>query len=266
MDLVGDIGGTHTRLALARDGLLVDDTWASFTNADFPDPESLIATFLQGAPVIRRLCIAAAGPVAGQSLTLTNYPWVLERMRLAALTGGAQVTLVNDMQGQGHGLCAVQKPHRHLAGPAQMQSDRALIINIGTGLNAAVVHDFDGRTFVPPSEAGHMYLGGEKNAVLAEDQASGRALAAGKSQSDLAAALALFLHDVALVHLPDSGIYLTGGVAQALSGRIDWAALHHAMVGHGPYQTQLSAMGLFLVTDDRIALRGTARIAAGMTA
>lgn len=260
MDLVGDIGGTHTRLCLAAGGALIEESWKRYTNAEFHSAEALIGAYLQDAPLVSHLCLAAAGPVVGHSLALTNHPWVLERMRLTALTEGAQVTLVNDMQGQGHGLQAVAPDAlRHLAGPRAGVENRALVVNIGTGLNAAVVHRVDGRTFVPPSEAGHIYLDG---AVLAEDRASGRALTSGVSEHDLTKALARFVHDLAHVHLPTNGIFLTGGVAQVLAGRLDWAGLHMAMQGQGPYRDLLARLPIHLVTDDRITLRGAARIAA----
>ncbi len=266
MDLVGDIGGTNTRLALAAGGTLIEETWASYSNADFDSPDAIIAAYLQGRPAISRLCIAAAGPVTGHRLKLTNYPWELERLRLTALTGGAQVTLVNDLQGQGHGLGAVDgATHRHLAGPPAGTQGRALVVNIGTGLNAAAVHRVGGRSFVPPSEAGHIYLYPAQQ-IVAEDHASGRAMAAGRSIDNLQSALAVFLHDIAHVHLPTEGIFLTGGLAQAMADRLDWAFVHNEMCGRGPYRDLLGAIPLFLVTDDRIALRGAAKVAAGLIA
>lgn len=292
MDLIGDIGGTASRLALAQGGALVPGTlWLAPEGGD--DFDAVLRAFLAMVPGrrLRAVAMAGAGALRGDVLPLTNRGLILDPAQIRGVMGDVPVRLFNDMVGQGHGLSHVpQDGMRALAGPRPGAGVR-LVVNIGTGLNACAVHDLPGGTFVPVAEAGNVTLpqvsdalralaqdrGGE---VVAEDVISGRALpwlarvlcqtqASGAEalawpqvREVMAQALAGYLRDMVLTHMATGGVYLTGGVAQALAGCLDWRALHGAMVGQRAYTDLLAGVPITLVDDPLIALRGAAALAA----
>jgi len=161
--LVADIGGTHTRLALADGGELRPGSIRRYQNADYPAFESLLAPFLRDNAVsgCAGVCLAVAGPVRDDTVRMTNLGWVLTRAALAAQTGCDRVYFLNDLQAQGHALDVLDKGRQRalLPGPAASGATR-LVVGIGTGFNAAPVHSTTRGLFVPPSECGHIHLPG----------------------------------------------------------------------------------------------------------
>lgn len=97
--LVGDIGGTHCRLALARwqDGAVTLTPPARFACADFEGAAQCIEAYLATQSLRpSHGVLAAAGPVSGDCVTLTNHPWQLRAGALAPALGLAQLHLIND--------------------------------------------------------------------------------------------------------------------------------------------------------------------------
>lgn len=292
MDLIGDIGGTASRLALAERGKIVTDSlWLAPEGGD--DFGTVLRAFLATVPGVhvRAVSIAGAGALRGEVLPLTNRGLLLDPVQIRGIVGNVPVRLFNDMVGQGHGLAHVpQDGLRALAGPVQATGVR-LVVNIGTGLNACPVHDLPQGVFVPVAEAGNVTLpqasdglralaqarGGE---VVAEDVISGRALpwlarvlcdveATGAEalklaevRETLALALAAYLRDMVLTHMASGGVYLTGGVSSVLADLLDWRALHTGMVGRRAYTDLLARVPVTSVTDPLITLRGAAALAA----
>ena len=118
-------------------------------------------------------CVAVAGPVRDGVSELTNLDWRIDTEGIALATGTRAVTLLNDLQAEGHAL-------GHVA-PAQLRGDRAtgpalaavatqLVIGVGTGFNAAVVHRLASGRYVAPAEAGHvnMPVGSDADLRLAQ--------------------------------------------------------------------------------------------------
>ena len=104
MLLAGDIGGTKTLLGLfdaepVRPRPIVV---RSFSTLDYQDLPSMIAAFLEDdeAPrgTVERASLGVAGPVLGDSATLTNVPWRVEGRAVAAALGITRVHLLNDLE------------------------------------------------------------------------------------------------------------------------------------------------------------------------
>ena len=162
--LVADAGGTNVRFAVAdEDGRL--DRIKIFQTTDFPtflDAFSAYRSDAGGLPEIDACAIAAAGPVDGDAVKLTNNEWIVDRAKIAAMMGGVPVALVNDLE-----AVAAALPHltsddlTTLGAPAPVRPERRtmLAVNVGTGFGAASVIWRDGRWYTCPSEAGHMTLG-----------------------------------------------------------------------------------------------------------
>jgi glucokinase len=162
--VVGDIGGTHARYAvaeivdrrvvklsepvtlLARDHISLAASWAAFGR-------------MLGRNLPRAVALAVASPVAGEVLKFTNSPWVIRPAALQQELGVDAVTLVNDFGAVGHALSALLPEHySHLAGPDQDLPENGVItvIGPGTGLGVAHVLRRGGQAHVIECEGGHI--------------------------------------------------------------------------------------------------------------
>jgi glucokinase len=159
--LVADIGGTNTRVALADGRVLRADTVRRFRNADHPGLASVLRLYLTeaGVSAVDGACAAAAGPVKDGAATLTNLDWTIDLATLSEATGAARVALLNDLQAPGYALghIAADKLRPLVPGP-QEAGGAMLVVNVGTGFNAAPVHDTPGGRLVAASECGHVNM------------------------------------------------------------------------------------------------------------
>lgn len=163
LSLVADVGGTNTRVALARAGAVDPASIRRFANAGNAGLAPILRTYLAeaGSPEIDGACAAVAGPVDDGVATLTNLDWTIDRAGLAAATGAGKIAVINDLQAQGYALGHIRadclRPLIPTAGPARAPSPQ-LVIGVGTGFNAAVVHDGPAGRLVTASECGHVTM------------------------------------------------------------------------------------------------------------
>ncbi|MDB4929089.1 MAG: Glucokinase [Myxococcaceae bacterium] len=158
--LVGDIGGTSTRLALAAvtaDGAVSLSDEHRYPSASAPDLDTLVRDWrARTGATVTRASLAIAGPVAHNRCHTTNLPWTVDGDALAAATGLASATLLNDFAAAAWGTLAVDDSAR-----VALQSGRfdasapRVVIGAGTGLGEALVVTGDGGTRVLPGEGGH---------------------------------------------------------------------------------------------------------------
>ncbi|EGJ21338.1 Glucokinase [Cereibacter sphaeroides WS8N] len=157
--LVADIGGTNTRVALAEGSRLRPDTTRRFRNADYPALAPVLRDFLSvaGSPEIDGTCVAAAGPVRDGVALLTNLAWTVDGAELQRATGAPRVAVLNDLQAQGHALGHLDPANLRvlIPGPTPRRAGPMLVVGVGTGFNAAPVHDVAGLRLVAASECGH---------------------------------------------------------------------------------------------------------------
>ncbi|MBU2359342.1 MAG: glucokinase [Alphaproteobacteria bacterium] len=161
-NLVADIGGTNTRIALAEARSVLPDTVRRYQNADFPGLESVIRQFEadSGGLAPHAACVAVAGPVRDGRATMTNLDWVIDKETLARATKSETVAILNDLQAQGHALGFLDpaKVLPILDGVAGGDHAAKLVIGVGTGFNAAPVFETEAGRLVTPSESGHANL------------------------------------------------------------------------------------------------------------
>ena len=159
LTLIVDIGGTNTRVAQAHNGQLDDASIKRYRNADFEGLDAVLSTYR--AQVDWRdpegVCVDIAGPIHDGKGTLTNLDWTLEEPLLAQWTGAQHAALINDLQAQGHSVAdlpatALIPVTKGKDGP---EHATRLVVNVGTGFNAAVVYDGPNGRMVPASESGH---------------------------------------------------------------------------------------------------------------
>ncbi|MEO1704487.1 MAG: glucokinase, partial [Pseudomonadota bacterium] len=162
MNIVADIGGTNTRVALAEGRTLLPETIRKYPNKDYPGLESVLKDYIAAEDDVdtAACCVAIAGPVRDGVGTLTNLNWTIDKEMLRRATQAETVAVLNDLQAPGHALGHIDPANLTTIIDAPEASPNAarLVINIGTGFNVAVVYETDTGRYVPPAEAGHANL------------------------------------------------------------------------------------------------------------
>lgn len=159
--LIGDVGGTNARFALAgADGYRNEQVLQC---ADFASPELAVKHYLESlsARTPEVICLAAAGPVQSNCVKFTNNSWHLKGPSLKAAFDGAHVRILNDFEAVACSLPLLRQPHLQTVGspeiPALDQDSFTLgVIGPGTGLGAAGLLRRNGHTFPLITEAGHV--------------------------------------------------------------------------------------------------------------
>lgn len=159
--LVADVGGTNTRVAMARSGVVVPATIKRYPNRDFANLAPVLRQYRLDEPGPDPLgaCVAVAGPVSDGRAELTNLDWSIDATRLIEATGARHAAILNDLQAQGHALGHIPEDRcQTIIDVAPRVGGTRLVIGVGTGFNAAPVHETLRGRFVPPSESGHANL------------------------------------------------------------------------------------------------------------
>jgi glucokinase len=159
--LVGDIGGTNARLALAEPGSSEPIEERRFFCADYAGFEPLLADFLSANSVasISAGCLAVAGPIGddGRRAKLTNLPWTIDADALSARFGIGRLCLANDFAAAAMGVTVTPAETLiSLQAGQPLPHAPKLVVGAGTGLGMAVLVYQDGRWLVLPGEGGHV--------------------------------------------------------------------------------------------------------------
>ena len=162
MILVGDIGGTNSRLALARkDGasFRLDKEKVYDTPADMP---ALVRQYRAEAQADRLDAIAfcGAGPVNDDgAIRLTNNACVLMPADLAQAAEVSRAWVVNDFEAVAHSLPALTDGEvSKLGGGSVVDFAPRVVIGAGTGLGVAALVSWHGEWKALPGEGGHVDL------------------------------------------------------------------------------------------------------------
>ena len=159
--LVADVGGTNTRVAMARGATVLTGSIRRYVNRDFADLSPVLRRYREeeGGPPPVAACVAVAGPVSDGRAELTNLAWSIDTARLVAATDAPRGAILNDLQAQGHALGDLppEACTPVIDAPA-LEFGARLVIGVGTGFNAAPVHTVGADRIVPAGEAGHANL------------------------------------------------------------------------------------------------------------
>jgi len=156
--LVGDVGGSNTRLALAGPEIGVT-ALKSFDNDSFTSLEDVLTAYRAqpDLPEFQGACIAVAGPVYGDEYRLTNRAWHGDANGLAArlqLPDGARMDLINDLAALGHALPVLSPGQLSSLRAGTQLGDQSLVVGLGTGFNVSLVAG----THTAGAEMGHADL------------------------------------------------------------------------------------------------------------
>ncbi|MDP2433012.1 MAG: glucokinase [Pseudomonadota bacterium] len=138
--LAGDVGGTHTRLALMQlDGVSARiEKVERALNAGRPGVDALLADFLAQCGPVDAACLAVAGPTDGRSAQFTNLSWRIEASDLSERFG-LPFRLVNDFAAVGWGLNALREDDVATLQPGEPHASAPrLALGAGTGLGVSL--------------------------------------------------------------------------------------------------------------------------------
>ena len=170
--LVADIGGTNARFALVTDGEVDFETMRTLPCRKFKSLQGAASHYLKGsgAPRPQAACLAVAGPVSGDKVSITNHHWQFSITQLGEDLGLDHCEVINDFVAIGHSLPRLKEDDRirvDKGPPAQPQDDAEsrtrhyAVIGPGTGLGVAAVTCHGDDTWVLPSEGGHISVAPE---------------------------------------------------------------------------------------------------------
>ena len=160
--LIGDIGGTNARFALADRHAPGFSKGITLQCADFESADLAIRQYLDqvGAASPAVVCLAAAGPVVEGRVRFTNNHWVISSAELREELAVEHVKLLNDFEAIAYSvpfLSADDQLPIGSVGPASLEDDEFTvgIVGPGTGLGAAGLIRRGGRFIPIVGEASH---------------------------------------------------------------------------------------------------------------
>ena len=219
--LIGDIGGTNARFALANSEAPAYSNELVLKCADFGSASQAIRHYLESsnAPPPDAICLAAAGPIVSRSVRFTNNDWVISESGLREEFSIDAVRLLNDFEAiavsvpllSADDCLPVGLPELQPLGPDDYTVG---VMGPGTGLGAVGLCHRDGMTFPIASEASHGGFSPESQvqmdilAVLRErhDRVSAERLVSGQGLENLYMALAR-IHGEQRQHLSAAEIF-----------------------------------------------------------
>lgn len=259
--LVGDVGGSNTRLALAGPEIGVT-ALKSFDNDSFTSLEDVLTAYRAqpDLPVFQGACIAVAGPVFGDAYRLTNRDWQGDTSSLAArlqLPEGARMDLINDLAALGHALPVLSPGQLSSLRAGPQQGDQSLVVGLGTGFNVSLV-------------AGNQIVGAEMgHAVLPATVFDRLKVALGRSPEGFNTNEDLFSgHGLVRFHQAMSGVAVAGGAQLMEDYQADpdcpaartvetWASLL-GLLSYNLVPTYMPGQGLFFAGSVARAVLGSA--------
>lgn len=159
MILAGDVGGTHTRLALfeVESGKFVSRVEEIYPSRQSKSLEEIIDIFLKAHPAkLDCAAIGIAGPIRNGRCVATNLPWVVDVKVITSRIGIANVALLNDLEANAYGIATLLPEDFAIIYPGAANAEGNIgVVSAGTGLGKAGMY-FDGTDHHPfATEGGH---------------------------------------------------------------------------------------------------------------
>lgn len=161
--VVGDIGGTHARFAVARiadAGRPEIGPMKRYRTRDYDGLPAAWARFEaeHGAPLPRRASLAVAAPIEGEVLRFMNSEWRIPRFGLTEELGLSHLTLLNDFGAVAHAVSVLGSDElEHITGPGALAEDGVVtVLGPGTGLGVSILSRRGGKATVIETEGAHI--------------------------------------------------------------------------------------------------------------
>ncbi len=161
--VVGDIGGTHARFALAELGESERPRIGEmrrYRTREHAGLRSAWEAFARdaGEALPKAASLAVAAPIEGEALRFLNSHWVLPRFRLADELGLDRLTLLNDFGAVAHAVSVMGGGELEpIVGPRELPAEGVTsVVGPGTGLGVSILSRRGGRVTVIETEAAHI--------------------------------------------------------------------------------------------------------------
>jgi glucokinase len=158
MILAGDIGGTHTRIAVfepAQAGLhkVLDRVYPS---REYKGLDEIVSLFISNENVhASAACFGIAGPVMHGHVSTPNLAWIVDALQLAKLLRIPTVWLINDLQAHASGIDDLGNADFVQLNSTAAGEGNAALIAAGTGLGEAGLYWDGSRRRAFACEGGH---------------------------------------------------------------------------------------------------------------
>jgi glucokinase len=156
--LIGDIGGTHARLALCDVDELSVEHFAVFTTDMFASLPDAVSHYLESVPARPDIAgFSVAGPITGDTITMTNCPWVFTRQDVQAACGASRIHFLNDFEALAQCLPYLN-PHdfRQIGGGKPVEDAPKIVLGPGSGFGCAGLIRHAGHWVPVAGEGGHI--------------------------------------------------------------------------------------------------------------
>jgi len=157
--LCGDIGGTHTRLAVfCRGGRRVErNGYQKYENQNESSLEDIIEKYITHQNTgIDAAWLAIDGPIEDGRTKTTNLPWEISESDIKDHFGFNHVRLVNDLSAMAFSVPWLTDDEQVVLNPGMPRADGTIaVLAPGTGLGMAMLTRPEGRYHAVASEGGH---------------------------------------------------------------------------------------------------------------
>ena len=159
--LIGDIGGTNARFAIAQAGKYRE---LSHVEVDhYPSLHDALADYLKAVPQAERAdlsgALAIAGPVLGDRISLTNKAWSFSVEELKRSLHLSALTVVNDFAANAYAIPHLTPQQKFAIGPAITEARGNIgIVGPGTGLGMSSLIPHGESWTLVAGEGGHATL------------------------------------------------------------------------------------------------------------
>ena len=305
--LVGDIGGTNIRLAIAQNGIADKTTAQKFQIANFTGPGEAINHYLSTTGTITpdAACLAVAGPIVDRAADMTNSPWDINAEEIEAQTGITTCALLNDFEALALSLPILGPSDLKSIGGGAPQPGTRAVLGPGTGLGVSILARGGDSHIAMPGEGGHVgfapvteleieilrhltklhgrvsaerlicgsgleglhqtlaHIEGRAVENLSAEEIVTSALAgdSASAQHTIEIFCAIFgtvAGDLALVSGAVGGVYLAGGIAQALAGTLPDTQFRERFEAKGRLSCFTQAVPTYVIISPYAALDGAA--------
>lgn len=160
MILAGDVGGTHTRLALLSEREREPGQLEIYPSAQHESLEEVLGVFLATHPAeVDAATFGVAGPVHRGRTQAVNLAWPVDAGRLAETLGvdPSRVSVINDLEANAWGLEALETDDLSALHDVEPEPGGTVaLISAGTGLGEAFVIYGPTGPAAQASEGGHV--------------------------------------------------------------------------------------------------------------
>jgi glucokinase len=171
--LIGDIGGTNARFALAEPGGEPYDE-RTLAVADHPGLAEAARAYL-GDRTAHEAVLAVATPVEADMVGFTNSPWSFSIQALGPALGVRRLAVINDFVAQALAIPHLTATDLEVLHPGEAAAHRPVgVIGPGTGLGVAGLIPLRDRWLAISTEGGHTSLApGDARELALLDRISG---------------------------------------------------------------------------------------------